>query len=221
MTATTSEYLKHSLVKLLFKNKKMKLENIKIEKILLCIILAILVIHVFTKRTTTNHNQKTKITVVKDTVWQTKLDTFKIQTVKYKKVFVHKNDITKIVKDTIFIKDTSNYLDARIYNDTLKNTDIEIYSYNLINGELLKSQVSYKLKIPKEITITKTIEHPKTYRSGLYIFSEVGGNTQAFNNLSFGLQYNRKGKWFTSYRLNINQITQPTHNIGFGLRLFN
>ncbi len=199
----------------------MKIENIKAEKVLLFIILGLLMFNFFSKRNTSHGVQTPKTTIVKDTVWQTKVDTFKVQTIKYEKVYVHKNDITTIVKDTIFIKDTINYLAAKVYKDTLTNADIDIYSYNLVNGELLNSQLSYKLKVPKEITITKTIEHPKTYRSGLYLFSEVGGNTQTFNNVSFGLQYNRKGNWFVSYRLNVNQFMRPTHNVGFGYQLFN
>lgn len=195
--------------------------NTKTDRLLLGVIVLLLCVNLFNKRDQKTNSETPKITIVKDTVWQTKVDTFKVQTVKYKKVYVHKNDVTNIVKDTIFIKDTTNYVAAKIYRDTLKNTDIEIYNYNLVQGKLLNSQLSYKLKVPREITITKTIEHPKTYRSGLYLFTEIGGNTQTFNNLSFGLQYNRKGKWFASYRLNINQLNQPTHNIGVGYRLLN
>ncbi|UTD15673.1 hypothetical protein HER15_09410 [Tenacibaculum mesophilum] len=195
--------------------------NHKTDRLLLGVIIVLLFINLFTKRYQKTNPQTPKITVVKDTVWQTKIDTFKVQTIKYQKVYVHKNDVTKIVKDTIFIKDTNNYVAAKIYRDTLKNADIEIYNYDLVKGKLLDSQLSYKLKVPREITITKTIEHPKTYRSGLYLFTEIGGNPQTFDNLSFGLQYNRKGKWFASYRLNINQLNQPTHNVGVGYRLLN
>lgn len=195
--------------------------NHKTDRLLLGVIIVLLFVNLFTKRNQKVVPQEPKITVVKDTVWQTKIDTFKVQTIKYQKVYVHKNDVTNIVKDTIFIKDTTNYVAAKIYRDTLKNTDIEIYKYDLVKGKLLDSQLSYKLKVPREITITKTIEHPKTYRSGLYLFTEIGGNPQTFDNLSFGLQYNRKGKWFASYRLNINQLNQPTHNIGVGYRLLN
>lgn len=192
----------------------------KTDRLLLGAILLLLFINLFIKQNEKRVTQEPKITIVRDTVWQTKIDTFKVQTVKYKKVYVHKNNVTKIIKDTIFIKDTTNYIAAKIYRDTLNNTDVEIYSYDLVKGKLLGSQLSYKLKVPREITVTKTIEHPKTYRSGLYLFSEVGGNAQTFDNLSFGLQYNRKGKWFASYRVNLNQIQQPTHNVGVGYRLF-
>ncbi|KAB1160347.1 hypothetical protein F7018_00275 [Tenacibaculum aiptasiae] len=194
--------------------------NTKVDRFLLAIIVLLLLINLFKKGNEKVAIENPKTTIVRDTVWKTKIDTFKVQTVKYKRVYVHKNNVTKIVKDTIFIKDTTNYVAAKTYRDTLNNTDVEIYSYDLVKGKLLDSNISYKLKVPREITITKTIEHPKVYRSGLYLFSEIGGNTHTFNNLSFGLQYNRKGKWFASYRLNLNQISQPTHNIGVGYRLF-
>ncbi|WP_440120282.1 hypothetical protein [Tenacibaculum sp. Ill] len=195
--------------------------NYKTDRLLLGVIIVLLFVNLFNKRNQKVAPQEPKITVIKDTVWQTKIDTFKVQTIKYKKVYVHKNDVTNVVKDTIFIKDTTDYVAAKIYRDTLKNADIEIYNYDLVKGKLLDSQLSYKLKVPREITITKTIEYPKTYRSGLYLFTEIGGNPQTFDNLSFGLQYNRKGKWFASYRLNINQGNQPTHNVGVGYRLLN
>ncbi|MDE1205410.1 hypothetical protein [Tenacibaculum larymnensis] len=195
--------------------------NNKTDRLLLGVIIVLLLVNLFNKRYQKTNPQTPKITVVKDTVWQTKIDTFKVQTIKYQKVYVYKNDVTNVVKDTIFIKDTTDYVAAKIYRDTLKNADIEIYNYDLVKGKLLDSQLSYKLKVPREITITKTIEYPKTYRSGLYLFTEIGGNPQTFDNLSFGLQYNRKGKWFASYRVNINQLNQLTHNIGLGYRLFN
>ncbi|MFT7900014.1 hypothetical protein VBY74_08510 [Tenacibaculum ascidiaceicola] len=195
--------------------------NNKTDRLLLGVIIVLLFVSLFNKRNQKVALQAPKITVVKDTVWQTKVDTFKVQTIRYKKVYAHKDDVTKIVKGTIFIKDTTDYVAAKIYRDTLKNADIEIYNYDLVQGKLLDSQLSYKLKVPREITITKTIEHPKSYRSGLYLFTEIGGNPQTFDNLSFGLQYNRKGKWFASYRLNINQLNQPTHNVGVGYRLLN
>lgn len=156
-----------------------------------------------------------KITIVKDTIYQTKIDTFKVQTTKYEKVYVNKYNY-ETIKDTIYI-DTLNTIAAKVYKDTLTNNDIDIYSYNLVDGRLLNSRLSYKLKVPKQITITKTIEHPKTYRSGLYLFSEVGGNTDAFSNASLGLQYNRKGDWFASYRYD---VVQESHNVGFGFRIF-
>ena len=174
----------------------------------------------FSKQCKTNPPETSKVTIVRDTIWKTKVDTFKIQTTQYETVYVAKERPAQVIHDTIVIKDTTKFIKAKVYRDTLKNEDLELYSYNLVDGILLNSEVSYKLKVPKEITITKTIEHPKTYRSGLYFFSEIGGNMQEFNNLSFGLQYNRKGNWFVSYRLNMNQLTPISHNVGIGFRIF-
>ena len=181
---------------------------------------AIILLTLLPKRCSNEPKTEPKITIVRDTVWQTKIDTFKVQTTEFKTVYVAKNNPTKVIHDTIVIKDTAEFIKAKIYRDTLQNDDIELYSYNLVDGNLLDSQLSYKLKVPKEITITKTIEHPKQFRSGLYFFSEIGGNIQQFNNLSFGLQYNRKGKWFVSYRINTNELIPLSHNIGVGFRLF-
>ncbi len=189
------------------------------EKIALYLILGVLISNIFIKGCDTPKKDAPKITVVRDTIWKTKIDTFKIQTIKYEKVYVHKKNPTKIVRDTLFLKDTTQLINAKIYRDTLQNDELEMYSYNLVKGELLASNLSYKLKVPKEILVTKTIEYPKTFRSGLYLFSEIGGNVTTFDNLSVGLQYNRKGKWFISYRANFSEL-KPTHNVGVGWRLF-
>ena len=165
-------------------------------------------------------NNKPKVTILRDTVWQTKTDTFTLQTTRYEKVYIPKNVSSKTIYDTIFVKDSSAYISAKQYNDTLRTKDIDIYSSILVKGSLLSGNLSYTLKVPREIHTTKTVEQPKIYKSGLYLFSEIGGNQQQFNNLSLGLQYNQKGNWFASYRINLN-TAQPTHNIGVGWRLFN
>jgi len=183
------------------------------------IVLLILIISI-TKTCIPEIPKEPSITIVRDTIWQTKIDTLKIQTTKYEKVYVAKNDITKIIKDTVVVEDTTNYVRAKIYRDTIRNNDFDVYTYNLVQGVLLDSRLEYKLKVPREITVTKTIKYPKTYRSGLYLFSEIGGNTQQFNNFSVGLQYNRKGNWFVSYRINVNELIPISHNIGIGIRIF-
>lgn len=195
-------------------------EIIQYRKLILAGIIGITLMVLLQKRCTSSVEKEPTVTIVRDTVWQTKVDTLTIQTTKYQKVYVAKNDVTKIIKDTVIIRDTINYVQAKIYRDTISNNDFDLYTYNLIEGNLLDSNIAYKLKVPREITVTKTIEYPKSYRSGLYLFSEIGGNTQQFNNFSFGLQYNRKGNWFISYRLNINELVPISHNIGVGVRIF-
>ena len=193
---------------------------IKIEKVILYGIVAILLINALLRRCQPQGllETKPKVTIVRDTVWQVKTDTFQVQTVAYKTVYVAKDDTDEVLEQAP--EERSEYTEAKAYRDTLSTNDIDIFSYDLVEGSLLDSQISYRLKVPREITVTKTIEHPKTYRSGLYLFSEVGGNSQVFSNLSFGVQYNRKGKWFISYRANLNTGGSPTHNLGVGFRLF-
>ncbi|MEM9679469.1 MAG: hypothetical protein AAF901_04025 [Bacteroidota bacterium] len=192
------------------------------EKLLLLIVVGLLLCNLFLRRCTTpaSPTDMPKFTVVRDTVWQTKTDTFTVQTTAYKTVYVNAENVSEVVEDTTEILDFDTYKEARVYRDTLTNQDVEIFSYNLVEGELLDSKLSYNLKVPREITVTKTIEHPKTFRSGLYVFGETGGNRSSFDNISLGLQYNRKGNWFVSYRINMNQLQQPSHNVGLGVRLF-
>ncbi|OUS01588.1 hypothetical protein A9Q86_07380 [Flavobacteriales bacterium 33_180_T64] len=200
----------------------MKSQQISSQKTLLLLILVMISFNLLVKQCgkAPHHNNSPKTTIVRDTVWQTKTDTFKVQTLKYQTVYVNKDEMQTIYENRPQTKDSSLLVKARVYKDTLSNDDIDIFSYNLVEGNLLGSEILYKLKVPREITITKTIEYPKTYKSGLYLFSEIGGNQAIFDNISLGLQYNRKGKWFVSYRANLNQLQQPTHNIGIGVRLF-
>jgi hypothetical protein len=196
--------------------------SIKTEKLLLLIILVLVASNLFLKQCSSFKTQdQPKVTITKDTIWQTKIDTFKVQTVKYKTVYIKKDNLSEITEVKPNTDNIKNFEVAKVYQDTLSNEDIDIYSYNLLQGNLLDSQLAYKLKVPRQVTITKTIEHPKTFRSTLYGFTEVGGNTQQLSSLSLGLQYNRKGNWFVSYRLNLNQFQNPTHHIGVGVRLFN
>jgi hypothetical protein len=201
----------------------MKTIHFSTERLLLLIILAIVIFNLLARRCgkTISEDIKTPtVTIVRDTVWQTKIDTFKVQTLRYKTVYVDRHDVSAI-SETLPKKIASSVIiKAKIYKDTLSNDDIDIFSYSLVEGNLLDSEISYKLKVPREITVTKTIEYPKTYRSALFLYSEIGGNQTRFDNISLGLQYNRKGKWFVSYRANLNLLQEPTHHIGFGVRLF-
>jgi len=199
----------------------MKFTTIKTERLLLLVVITLIIVSMLPRRCSSSQsNTEPIVTVIRDTVWQVKTDTFNVQTVRYKTVYVRSENPSKIINDTSELDDLSGITEARIYQDTLSNDDIDIYSYNLLMGSLLDSELSYTLKVPREITITKTIEHPKRFRSGLYLFGEVGGSTSSFDNISMGLQYNRKGNWFVGYRINMNQLQNPTHNVSAGFRLF-
>lgn len=201
----------------------MKTPNFSIERILAMLIITLLLANLLLKQCSKSnldtHNEP-NVSIQIDTVWQTKIDTFKVQTLKYKTVYVDRENIGNIKETMPEQKDSTKHIEAKVYQDTLSNNDIEIYSYNLVDGTLLKSDIAYKLKVPREITITKTITQQQAPKSGLFLFSEVGGNTTTFDNISLGLQYHHKNKWFMSYRANFNQLQQTTHNVGVGVKLF-
>lgn len=199
----------------------MKLKTIITEKAFLFTVVVLLLYVASIKRCKQTPIRQPKITIVKDTIWQTKIDTLHIETTKYQKVYIpiethKKGDF----KEKITLPEKEKYTEAKLYKDTLRTDDIDIFTHNLIKGNLVDSKLSYKLKVPREITITKTIEHPPTYRSGLYVFGEAGGNKSQFSNISLGLQYQHKGKWFAAYRVNFNELPTPTHNVGIGFRLW-
>lgn len=194
--------------------------SISTERLLLLIILGLLVFNMLPKRCSSNLQQHLNTTTTRDTVWQTKTDTFKLQTTTYKTVYVDDNNVNNVKQAEPNTVTPKAHTKAKLFKDTLSNADIDIFSYNLLDGNLLNHKIAYNLKVPREITITKTIEKP-VYKNGLYLFTETGGNTNTFNNLSLGVQYNRKSKWFASYRFNFNNTTtQPTHNVGVGVKLF-
>jgi hypothetical protein len=203
----------------------MKTIKISTDRILLVIIIAFLWYSTLMKacESDIHINTEPTVTVVRDTVWQTKIDTLHIETTRFEHVYIpttNSNLERKNFKKEVTLEETAQFTAGKLYKDTLSTNDIDIFTYNLVDGTLIDSKFSYQLKVPREITITKTIEHPKTFRSGLYVFGEIGGNKQQFDNLSLGLQYQNKGKWFASYRVNLNQIKAATHNIGVGFRLW-
>lgn len=203
----------------------MNTKKLSSEHILLILIIGLLWYNMLLKscESDINHKPQPTVTIVRDTIWKTKIDTLHIETTKYEYVYIPvegSKKIRKNFKKEITPIEASQFVKGKLYKDTLRTDEIDIFTHNLVDGTLIDSKFSYKLKVPKEITITKTIEHPQTYKSGLYVFGEIGGNANQFDNLSLGLQYQRKGKWFASYRVNLNQIQSTTHNVGVGVRLW-
>ncbi len=129
--------------------------NIKTERLLLLIILGLLIFNMLPKRCSSfNQHNAPVVTIAKDTIWQTKTDTFKLQTVRYKTVYVHEDDVSHVLEDQTSHETPELFKKAKVYQDTLSNDDIDIFSYNLLQGELLDNQLSYRLKVPREITVT-------------------------------------------------------------------
>ena len=191
----------------------------KLERGLWLFVIAVLLFWLRSGKEGTTVEGSPVITVQHDTIWRTKIDTFLLERTKFKKVYVYREQPAVVVSDSTLIKDTTAVMTARAYRDTLQTPSLEIYSYQLIRGVLLDGKLTYKNKTA-EVNVKKTIRYPKQYYSGWYIFSELGGNATKFSNVSLGVQYQHRGAWFASYRMNLSTWSQPTHNIGVGYRLF-
>lgn len=149
--------------------------------------------------------------------------------------FITKSDTLTVYKtDTIFAPDTTyvylqhpsiydsiyiyepdstlcNYI--RDYKDTINDTNITIFTSDIVKGKLLESKTSYKLKVPIKIidSVTTTITNTVIPKYSLYGGLQVG-NQEVSPNLTF-----QKDKFYVQGGYNIIQ-KQPF--IGFGYRLY-
>jgi len=92
--------------------------------------------------------------------------------------------------------DTTKHMSAQLYQDSLEDENLTLYYNSIVQGELLKNNLDYKLKIPKRIT--KTIEIPKPYPvpvSALFLNDGIGGNVNQFSSITVGLQFVSKKGW--------------------------
>lgn len=151
---------------------------------------------------------QTTVKIERDTVWNTKTNYIAGSIPKPKLVYID-TGTNKITVDTIYS------LPVNQYNDSLINDD-GIFNYSILTtGKLKAFDLNYSLNIP-EITNTKTITIPKLYNS-LYLTAGLGGNKDAFNNISIGGNYVSKYGYSSGYNYNFQL---KTHNITIGKRLF-
>lgn len=109
----------------------------------------------------------------------------------------------------------------RVYQDSLVDSNLVVYYKDSVNGVLLDKEMAYKLKVPLKIhsttTITDSVLIPvKSYKNGLYLFGEVGGNKSSFN-YSVGASFVSKKNYMLGYRYG---VVGSTHNIHFGVKIF-
>ncbi len=155
-------------------------------------------------------------TIVKsDTVWT-------------RDTIVRFKSIIKPIHDTIYPLDTlvdnisvDSLAYNRIYNDSLVDSNLTIFSDIKVIGILSQLDLSYKLKSkPSLITnnITTTITNVKIQPSKVSIIAglELGGNKSSFN-LSPYIKVDIK-KASIGYRYG---VLDQTHSIGIGYKIFN
>lgn len=114
--------------------------------------------------------------------------------------------------------DTTKHMAANVYQDSLEDENLTLYYSSIVQGELLKNALDYKLKIPKQIT--KTIEVSKPYPSpvsAFYLKGGVGGNVNQFSSITVGLQFVSKKGWSLGYDYD---ILENTHSVNLGIKLF-
>lgn len=114
--------------------------------------------------------------------------------------------------------DTFKHEKANMYKDSIEDKNLTLYYESTVKGQLLNNALDYKLKVPK--LITKTIEIPKPYEvpvSAFFLNGGLGGNVNQFSSLTVGLQFVSAKAWSLGYDYD---ILQNTHNVNFGVRLF-
>jgi len=202
----------------------MKIRDIKIEHIIILILLLLLFAHKLRK--TPTNTVETRIE--RDTVMVRKMDSihklFKAyKNVKPKVVYVKSSeDVLKRISEyearLNSLKPGEEVLQLNEYKDTLQNKDITIYSTVLTDGKVFENKIKYDFKYP--VITETTIEEVKTPKSGLFMYSGVGGNSTELSAINIGVQYVHKNKWFVGYGVNLKNTPSPTHQIQFGVKLF-
>lgn len=199
----------------------------KIKNYTILILFIIIGILLLLKQCNSNNTQKSTIISNKiDTVTTIHIDTI----IKYEDKIVTKyiHDIKPI--SSINIKDTfglslCNTLNT--YEDSLIDSNISIYNKQIIRGELKQEWIKYDLKVPKFVTINKTITKtitdsikiliPSTYRFSMYTGLGLGGNNTQFSSIEPYIGIRIK-KIYISYGYNlINQ----TNNLRIGYNILN
>lgn len=163
-----------------------------------------------------------------DTIYIKKVDTLRsdYEKLKYQKpkiVYVKEksNTFERIEADEVKkleVHEKEKLVQLNEFKDTLQNKDITIFSEILAEGRVFENKVTYEFNQPviKELQINKV----KIPQSGLFLYSTVGGNSEAFNTLNIGLQYVHRNKWIAGYSINTISSENISHNLTLGVKLF-
>mgnify|MGYP000719411502 CR=1 FL=1 len=194
----------------------MKLYQLRKIKQLLYIVMglmSIIIFRLFTMPISISQPQVDRQIVVEtDTVWNTNMDTFQMNTTSYETVYLTK-------KDTVYLSTSLKDVPVKLYKDTLKSEDVTIYSQQYINGNLIDGVLSYELNSPKVVNTILVKESRPMVNHDLYAFGELGGNADSPIKASIGLLYTHQSKWMISYKMGLSPIYKPTHHIGVGYRV--
>ena len=202
----------------------MKLINLKLEHIIILALFVLLFMNNLTPKKRTENIEK----VVYDTTYITKIDSLSKLFKSYKNmkpqiVYVKVKDdkIERITKQEAIIENTKelapSVIELNEFKDTLSNREVTIFSTVLTDGKIYQSDIKYELKYP---VIEKTLSPNKKNKSGLFLYSGIGGNKTQLDNLEIGLQYIHQNKWLVGYGINTLANGKPTHQLKFGIKIF-
>ncbi|BDS10965.1 hypothetical protein [Aureispira anguillae] len=125
-------------------------------------------------------------------------------------------DSTKNIVHKALI-DTSKHRPAHVYQDSLEDENLTLYYSSIVNGELLKNSLDYRLKIPKQITKTVEITKPVPLPvSSLLLTGSVGTSINSFNSVRLGLQFVSAKGWALGYDYD---LLQNIHSVNLGVKL--
>lgn len=115
---------------------------------------------------------------------------------------------------SVLVYDTMACKTVKLYQDSLSDANLTIFSKDSVLGKLLGQNLSYRLKIPKEIHTTTTITDSIPYAvymesKGIFLTGEAGGNRDMFQ-WSAGVDF-ITSDWGVGYR---RDFVNKTHNVG-------
>lgn len=107
---------------------------------------------------------------------------------------------------------------AKLYQDSIEDDNLTLFYKSTVEGTLLNQDMSYRLKIPKEInkTVTITTSHPVPAPQ-LFLKSNVGLDRLGNASLSIGLEYTSRHRWAIGYNYD---LLQKRHEITLGYALW-
>lgn len=194
----------------------MKLYQLRKIKQLLYVIMGFMVViifRLFTMPISISQPQvDTQIIVETDTIWNTNMDTLRMNTTSYETVYLTQ-------RDTVYLSTSLKNIPIKLYKDTLTSEDVTIYSQQYINGSLIDGVLSYKLHIPEVVKTIRVKEKAPLVKHNLYAFGELGIRDFMPSQASIGLLYTHQSKWMFSYRMGLFSLYKPTHHFGVGYRI--
>lgn len=114
--------------------------------------------------------------------------------------------------------DSTKHQVAKLYKDSLEDENLTLYYDAVVHGELLQSKFDYKLKVPKQITKTLTINKPYVVPTHqVFLTGSVGTDFQGMFSTQVGLEYVSPKGWKVGYSYD---IARNSHSVEVGVRLF-